>query len=106
MVFPFSRLGDSVTKVIDLTQECKKDHEKMTESHLHIARDQKEAKLVEAYNLLLAKDTSNMSQEEKARVEKTLQRIEMKIFGIDEALKVNSSSFRLSFPCVSMLYIL
>jgi hypothetical protein len=56
----------------------------MTESHIQIARDQKEAKWVEAYNLLLAKDTIDMSQEEKARVEKTLQRIEMKLFGTDE----------------------
>jgi hypothetical protein len=79
-----SRHGDSVTKIIDLTQEHKKDHEKMTESHIQIARDQKEAKWVEAYNLLLAKDTIDMSQEEKARVEKTLQRIEMKLFGTDE----------------------
>jgi hypothetical protein len=29
-----SRLGGSVTKIIDLTQERKKGREKMTESHL------------------------------------------------------------------------
>jgi hypothetical protein len=79
-----SKLGDSVTKIIDLTQECKKDCKKMTESHLWIARDQKEAKWVESYNLFLAKGTSNMPEEEKGGFEKTLQKIEKKLFSTDE----------------------
>jgi hypothetical protein len=79
-----SKLGDSVTKIIDLTQERKKDREKMTESHLKIAKDQKEAKWLETYNLLLAKDTSNMSVEEKARFENILQKVEKKVFSTDE----------------------
>jgi hypothetical protein len=79
-----SKLGDSVTKIIDLTQECKKDREKMTESHLKIAKDQKEAKWLETYNLLLAKDTSNMSVEEKARFENILQKVEKKVFSTYE----------------------
>ncbi|KAL6878344.1 hypothetical protein ACP4OV_012514 [Aristida adscensionis] len=77
-------LGDNISKIIDLTQGRKKEREVVTESNLQIARDQKEAKWVETYNLLLAKDTSNMSEEAKAKLEKTLQRIEKKIFGTDE----------------------
>ncbi|KAL6841847.1 hypothetical protein ACP4OV_028359 [Aristida adscensionis] len=77
-------LGDNITKIINLTQDRKKERAVVIESHLQIARDQKEAKWVESYNLLLAKDTSNMSEEAKAKLEKTLQRIEKKIFGTDE----------------------
>ncbi|KAL6838350.1 hypothetical protein ACP4OV_031854 [Aristida adscensionis] len=79
-----AKLGDNISKMIDLSQDHKKEREVVTESRLQIARDQKEAKWVEAYNLLLAKDTTNMSEEAKARLVKSLQMIEKKIFGIDE----------------------
>ncbi|KAL6854351.1 hypothetical protein ACP4OV_019254 [Aristida adscensionis] len=67
-----AKLGDNIRKIINLTQDRKKEREVVIESRLQIARDQKEAKWVEAYNLLLAKDTSNMSEEAKARLEKSL----------------------------------
>jgi len=50
-----------------------KEREKVTEAQLEISRlnlqaaqEQKEAKLIEAYNYLLVRDTSNMSEEAKA----------------------------------------
>ena len=65
-------LGDNITKIIEVTEECKKEREKVTEAQLEIsklslqaAKEQKEAKLIEAYNYLLVRDTSNMSEEAK-----------------------------------------
>jgi len=66
-------LGDNITKIIEVTEERKKEREKVTEAQLEISRlnlqaaqEQKEAKLIEAYNYLLVRDTSNMSEEAKA----------------------------------------
>lgn len=83
-------LGDNITKIIEVTEERKKEREKVTEAQLEISRlnlqaaqEQKEAKLIEAYNYLLVRDTSNMSEEAKASREKTLQKMEKKLFGTD-----------------------
>jgi hypothetical protein len=66
-------LGDNITKLIEVTQERMKEHEKVTEAqleisrlHLQVAKAQKEAKLIEAYNSLLVRDTSHRSKEAKA----------------------------------------
>jgi len=66
-------LGDNITKIIEVTEERMKEREKVTEAQLEISRlnlqaaqEQKEAKLIEAYNYLLVRDTSNMSEEAKA----------------------------------------
>jgi len=82
-------LGDNITKIIEVTEE-RKEREKVTEVQLEISRlnlqaaqEQKEAKLIEAYNYLLVRDTSNMSEEAKASREKTLQKMEKKLFGTD-----------------------
>jgi hypothetical protein len=40
--------------------------------------------LTEAYNSLLVRDTSHMSEEAKARREKTLEMMEKKLFATDE----------------------
>jgi hypothetical protein len=62
-----SMLGDNVNKIAEITQERKKEHEKVTEAQLEISRnqlkvtevqlktakEQKEVKLLEAYNSLL-----------------------------------------------------
>ena len=84
-------LGDNITKIIKVTEERKKEREKVTEAQLEISRlnlqaakEQKEAKLIETYNYLLVRDTSNMSEEAKASREKTLQKMENKLFGTDD----------------------
>ena len=66
-------LGDNINKIVEVTEERKKEREKVTEAQLEISRlnlqaaqEQKEAKLIEAYNYLLVRDTSNMSEEAKA----------------------------------------
>ena len=83
-------LGDNITKIIEVTEE-RKEREKVTEAQLEISRlnlqaakEQKEAKLIETYNYLLVRDTSNMSEEAKTDREKTLQKMENKLFGTDD----------------------
>ena len=83
-------LGDNITKIIEVTEE-RKEREKVTEAQLEISRlnlqaakEQKEAKLIETYNYLLVRDTSNMSEEAKTDREKTLQKMEKKLFGTDD----------------------
>jgi hypothetical protein len=72
-------LGDNINKIVVTTQERKKEREKVTEAQFEISRlnlqaaqEQKEAKLLEAYNNLLVQDTSHMSEEAKASQEKIL----------------------------------
>ena len=71
-------LGDNINKIVEVTEE-RKEREKVTEAQLEISRlnlqaaqTQKEAKLIEAYNNLLVRDTSHMSEEAKASQEKIL----------------------------------
>jgi hypothetical protein len=52
--------------------------------NMQAAKVQKEEKLLEAYNSLLVRDTSHMSEEAKARREKTLEMMEKKLFATDE----------------------
>ncbi|CAN6328773.1 unnamed protein product, partial [Urochloa humidicola] len=80
-------LGENIDKIVEVTQERKKEREKTTEAQLEISRinlqaaqEQKEAKLLEAYTLLLAQDRSQMSIEAKASQEKTLLRMEKMIY--------------------------
>ncbi|CAN6347369.1 unnamed protein product, partial [Urochloa humidicola] len=80
-------LGENIDKIVEVTQERKKEREKTTEAQLEISRinlqaaqEQKEAKLLEAYTLLLAQDRSQMSIEAKASEEKTLLRMEKMIY--------------------------
>ena len=84
-------LGDNINKIVVTTQERKKEREKVTEAQFEISRlnlqaaqEQKEAKLLEAYNNLLVRDTSHMSEEAKTSHEKTLQKMEKKLFGTDD----------------------
>ena len=83
-------LGDNINKIVEVTEERKKEREKVTEAQLEISRlnlqaqTQKEAKLIEAYNNLLVRDTSHMSEEAKTSHEKTLQKMEKKLFGTDD----------------------
>ena len=84
-------LGDNINKIVEVTGERKKEREKVTEAQLEISRlnlqaaqTQKEAKLIEAYNNLLLRDTSHMSEEAKTSHEKTLQKMEKKLFGTDD----------------------
>ncbi|XP_066161168.1 flavonoid O-methyltransferase-like protein Os11g0303600 isoform X1 [Oryza sativa Japonica Group] len=80
-------LGDNIEKIIKVTQDRKLEREKVTEAQIHIsnvnlkaAEQQKEAKMFEVYNSLLTQDTSNMSEEQKARRDKALQKLEEKLF--------------------------
>lgn len=84
-------LGENINKIVEVQKERKQEREKVTEAQLEISRlnlkaakEQKEAKLLEAYNSLLQQDTSEMSKEAKDRREKTLQKMEEKLFNIDD----------------------
>ncbi|CAN6173520.1 unnamed protein product [Urochloa humidicola] len=84
-------LGENISKIVEVTQERKKEREKVTEAQLRIssmnlqaANKQKEAKLLEAYSLLLSQDRSHMSDEAKASQEKTLLRMEKMIYSNDD----------------------
>ncbi|CAO2200349.1 unnamed protein product [Urochloa humidicola] len=84
-------LGENINKIVKVAEERKKEREKVTEAQLEISRtnlkvakEQKEAKLLEAYSLLLAQDTSQMSEVAKASREKILLRMEKKIFGNED----------------------
>jgi hypothetical protein len=83
-----SMLGDSINKIAEITQERKKEREKVTEAQLVISRNnlqtaiqQNEAKLLEAYTSLLVQDTSQMTQEAKEGRVKALALMERKLFG-------------------------
>jgi hypothetical protein len=102
-----SMLGDNVNKIADITQERKKEREKVTEAQLEISRnqlkvtevqlktakEQKEVKLLEAYNSLLVQDTRQMTQQEKASREIALTSITHMLFGnMKKRHKVSFSS--------------
>lgn len=81
-------LGDNINKIIEVTQERKKEREKVIGAQLEISRlnlkaakKQKKSKLLEAYTSLLVRGTSHMSEEAKLRQEKTLEKMEKKLFG-------------------------
>jgi len=83
----FAILGGNIDKIVAVTQERKQAREKTTEAHLEISRnrlksaqDEKEAKLLQVYDSLLQQDTSQMTEESKARRDKTLAAIEKKLF--------------------------
>ena len=84
-------LGENINKIVEVTQERKKEREQTIEAQLEIcrmnlqtAKDHKEAKLLEAYTALLARDTSQMSAEGKISHEKTLLKMEKMIFKNDD----------------------
>lgn len=88
-------LGENITKIVEMQEDRKKEREKVTEVQLEIskaqleasrlnlkaAKEQKETKMLEAYNSLLMRDTSEMTQEGKASREKALQKMEQMLFG-------------------------
>ncbi|CAN6199250.1 unnamed protein product [Urochloa humidicola] len=99
-------LRENISKIAEISEERKKEREKVTEAQLEISRtnlqvakeqkeaklldlkaakEQKEAKLLEAYNLLLSQNTSEMSQEAKASREKLMRLMENKMFTNDLA---------------------
>jgi hypothetical protein len=80
-------LGDTVEKIVKVQQDRKVELEKVTEAqiqisnaNLKVATEEKEAKMFEVYNTLLNKDTSNMSQDQKAKHERALHKLEEKLF--------------------------
>lgn len=84
-------LGENVNKIAAVQMERKQQREKATIAHLEIskiqlkaAKKQKHPKMLEVYNSLLKQDTSQMSDESKARREKTLEKMELKLFGDDD----------------------
>jgi len=84
-------LGENINKIVEVTQERKKEREQTIEAQLEISRmslqtakEHKEAKLLEAYTSLLARDTSQMSAEAKISHEKTLVKMEKMIFKNDD----------------------
>ncbi|CAN6357005.1 unnamed protein product [Urochloa humidicola] len=84
-------LGDNINKIVQVAEDRKKEREKATEAQLEISRmnlkvakEQKEVKMLEAYNSLLIQDTSNMTDEEKASRAKALQWMQKKLMDADE----------------------
>ena len=60
----------------------------MTDAQIQIANtnlkataEQKEAKMFEVYNFLLNQDISQMSEDQRANRDKTIRRMEDKLFG-------------------------
>lgn len=87
-------LGENVDKIVAVQQERKQDREKVTNAQLEIsknqlkaAKEQKEAKLLEVYNSLLKQDISQMTEDSKARREKALEKMELKLFASDDEAK-------------------
>jgi len=50
-------------------------------TNLKAAAEQKEAKMFEVYNFLLNQDISQMSEDQRANRDKTIRRMEDKLFG-------------------------
>ncbi|CAD6267541.1 unnamed protein product [Miscanthus lutarioriparius] len=80
-------LGDNIDKIIKVQQDRKVECEKVTDAQIQIAnanlkaaKEQKEAKMFEVYNSLLNQDTSHMTADQKANREKTLHKLEEKLF--------------------------
>lgn len=67
-----SVLGENVSKIAEITEGVRKSVKswqtqlQISRNNLEAAKEQKEAKLLQAYNLLLAQNTSELSQEAKA----------------------------------------
>ena len=81
-------LGDTIEKIAKVQQDRKVELEKATEAQLLIsntqlkaALEEKEAKMLMVYNTLLTKDTSNMSEGEKANHARAIHKLEEKLFG-------------------------
>ncbi|CAN6216144.1 unnamed protein product [Urochloa humidicola] len=79
-------LGDNINKIIEVTEERKKERANVTQQQLEISRaalevakQQKEAKFLEAYTALLTQDITNMSEEAKTSREKTLLVMQKKL---------------------------
>jgi hypothetical protein len=53
----------------------------ISNANLKAAKEEKEAKMFQVYNTLLTKDTSNMSEAQKAKHEKAIQKLEEMLFG-------------------------
>lgn len=80
-------LGDDINKMVAVTQERKQateTHLEMSRLKLKAAEADKKAKMLQVYDSLLHQDVSQLSEEAKARREKTLVLIEKKIFIDDD----------------------
>lgn len=80
-------LGDTVQKIVKVQQDRSVELEKVAEAQLQIsntnlkvAMEEKEAKMFQVYNTLLTKDTSNMSEAQKANHERAIHKLEEKLF--------------------------
>lgn len=85
-------LGENLNKIVEMQKERKVEREKMSQTQLEIsktnlraAKEQKEARLLEFYNSILKQDTTKMTENEKARQERTLEKMELKLF-VDDAI--------------------
>jgi hypothetical protein len=81
-------LGHTVEKLVKVQEARKMDLDKVSEAQLQIsnanlkaAKEEKEAKMYEVYNTLLLKDTSNMSEAQKANHERATLKLQEKLFG-------------------------
>jgi hypothetical protein len=81
-------LGDNIEKIVKVQQNRKVDREKVTEAQIQVSnanlkagKEQKEAKMFEVYNSLLNQNTSQMSEDQKANRDRSIRKIEEKLFG-------------------------
>ncbi|CAN6347740.1 unnamed protein product [Urochloa humidicola] len=80
-------LGDNINKMIAVMQERKQEREKVTGAHLEISRlklktadKEMRANMLVVYNSLIQQDTSQMTDESKARRAKHLEMMENTLF--------------------------
>lgn len=120
MIEGFAILGGNIDKIVGVTQERKQEHAKTTEAHLEISRmrlkaaqEEKEAKMLQVYDSLLHQDISQMTEESKARREKTLAMIEKKIFSNNNEVwsifvldQYVTNAVVVTNTCVSLFFIL
>ncbi|KAL6642193.1 hypothetical protein ACP70R_020374 [Stipagrostis hirtigluma subsp. patula] len=86
-----SALRGNIDKIVCVASERKQEREKVTEAQLEISRlklkaaqEEKEAKLLQVYHSLISQDMSKMTEEAKARMEKSLALIEKKLAAATE----------------------
>jgi len=80
-------LEDSIQKIVKVQEDRKEELEKVAEAQIQIsnanlqtAKEEKEAKMYQVYNTLLSKDTSNMTEDQKHKHERAIQKIEEKLY--------------------------
>ena len=73
-------LGDNIGKIIKIEEDRKMERDKVTEAQIQISNANLQAAMFKVYNSLLHQDTGNMSEDQKARHDKAIRKLEEKLF--------------------------